>query len=272
MRTSAKILGIGIVLALVATSLVWYAAIRADHRGTLAVTFLSVGQGDAIFVTAPSGRTILIDGGPDNEVLRQLGNATPFYDRSLDIVIATAPEAQKVGGLASVLARFQVGAVVRSAAHSSIPQEAAFDAAVANAQQSGSRLVVAQRGETVDLGDGAYIETLFPDRDASNFAPSDGCLVLKVIFGSTSFLFACGSSALEKYLATLDGPKLQANVLAATGDDSELFAGFASPQFAVMPCGASAATSTFAKLQIQTFDTCNGAVTFLSDGQTVTRE
>lgn len=272
MRTSAKILGALLGALLAASSLIWYAALRENHRGILQVTFLNVGQDDAILIQTPSERTALVDGGSDDEILRQLGSILPFYDRSLDLVIATAPEPQTVGGLASVLARFRVGAIVRSAAHSSAPQAEAFDAAIANAQQSGARLIVARRGQVIDLGAGAYIEFLFPDRDASSFAPSDGCLAFKLALGATSFLFACGSSGIESYLATLDGSKLQTNVLAATDNDSELFVGFASPQFAVVPCGSSATTSALAKLDIQTFDTCSGAMTFVSDGQTVSPE
>jgi len=269
MRASAKILGFVILLLLVSTTVVWYAAFAEDHRGTLMVSFLDVGQGDAIFVQAPSGRNVLIDGGPDDSVLRQLGGVMPFYDRSIDVVIATAQEPQKVGGLSSVLSRYRVAAIVRSAAQSSAPQVQSFDGAVAAAEQNGARLMVAQRGQVIDLGDGAYIQIFLPDRDASQMAPADGCIMLKLVFGKTSFLFACGSNGIENYLATLDATKLKTDVLSATGDDPELFVGFASPEFAVMPCGTVATSSAFTKLQIKTFDTCDRAFTFVSDGQTI---
>jgi competence protein ComEC len=279
MRTSAKILGVVLLLLLVATLLVWYAALREDHRSALTVSFLDVGQGDAIFIEAPGGRSVLIDGGPDNSVLRRLGQVMPFYERSIDMVIATAATPQKVGGLTSVLARYQVTAIVRSAAQSSAPQVQSFDSAIATAEQTGTRLLIAQRGQVINLGStdspqagGAYIETLFPDRDASQMAPSDGCLELKLVYGQTSFLFACGSSAIENYSAMLDGTKLKSNVLFATGNEPELFAGFVSSQFAILPCGSDSTSSVFSKLQIQTLDTCDGSITFVSDGQTVTRK
>jgi competence protein ComEC len=254
----------------VITSLIWYAAFREDHRGELTVSFLDVGQGDAIFIRTSDGRQILIDGGPDDSVLRQLGSVMPFYDRSIDLVIATAETPAKVGGLTNVLARYGVSTIIRSAARSGAPQAQSFDGAIASAEAHGTRLLVIQRGQTIDLGDNTYIEIFFPDRDASAMSAADGCLVLKVLFGKTAFLFACGSSAIETYLATLDGSKLQADVLSATGDDSELFVGFVSPQYAVVPCNAT--SSAFSRLDVQTVDTCNRTVTFVSDGQTVTRE
>lgn len=272
MRASAKIIGATLVVLGIAASFIWYAAIREDHRGALTVSFLNAGQGSAVFVTAPSGRTVLIDGGPDDSILRQLGATMPFYDRSIDLVIATAPEPQFVGGLTSVLSRYKVAAIIRSAANSSAPQSQAFSGAVSKAQQQGTRLIIAQRRQVIALGDGTFIEFFFPDRDASSMAASDGCLMFKLVFGNTSFFFACGSAAIENYLATLDGAKLKSDVLLATGDDSEVFVGFVSPQFAVVPCGANATPSAFTALQIATFDTCSGTVSFVSDGQIVSRE
>jgi competence protein ComEC len=272
MRTSAKILGTVLLLLLVATGLIWYAALSEGHSGTLMVSFLNVGQGDAVFVRTPSGRQILIDGGPDDSVLRQLGGVMPFYDHSIDIVIVTAPTPAKVGGLTSVLSRYKVSTIIRPAARSSAPQVQSFTGAIANAEQNGTRLITVQRGQVIDLGDNTFIELFFPDRDASAMSANDGCLMMKFVFGNTAFFFACGSTAIENYVAMLDGAKLKSDVLAATGNDSELFVGFVSPQFAIISCGANASSSAFSALSVQTFGTCGGTITFVSDGQNVLRE
>jgi hypothetical protein len=76
-----------LVLALVA----W----RSLPDGRLHVTFLDVGQGDAIFIQTPSGRQVLIDGGPSpSAFLSRLGRRMPFWDRSLDLVVPEAVRAQ----------------------------------------------------------------------------------------------------------------------------------------------------------------------------------
>jgi competence protein ComEC len=81
--------------------------------GKLHVVFLDVGQGDAIFIETPSGKQVLIDGGPsETQVLAQLANQMPFWDRSLDMVVLTHPDADHINGLVPVLERYQVATVL----------------------------------------------------------------------------------------------------------------------------------------------------------------
>src|SRR3989338_4547291 len=114
MNTSAKVLGVTAIVLSIVTSCIWYAVILEDRAGKLTVSFLNIGQGDSIFVDSPSGRQVLIDGGPERSVLRELSKIMPWYDRSIDVVIATHPDLDHIGGLPDVLARYSVGLVVES--------------------------------------------------------------------------------------------------------------------------------------------------------------
>lgn len=74
--------------------------------GTLQVTVLAVGQGDATLLELPSGQRVLVDGGPDeDDVLRFLRRRGVIR---LDEVIVTHGDADHSGGLASVLATLDV--------------------------------------------------------------------------------------------------------------------------------------------------------------------
>lgn len=72
------------------------------------VWFLDVGQGDAVFIRAAGGETALIDGGPDDAVLRELSEVMPFYEKTIDLVVLTHPHADHVDGLVLVLKRYDV--------------------------------------------------------------------------------------------------------------------------------------------------------------------
>jgi competence protein ComEC len=108
-RLEVKVLiGVSTIL-LVSAFFVW----RGLPDGRLHVVFLDVGQGDAIFIQTPSGRQVLIDGGPSETVLlSQLGRQMPFWDRTLDVVLLTHPDTDHVTGLVPVLERYRVDAVV----------------------------------------------------------------------------------------------------------------------------------------------------------------
>ena len=81
----------------------------------LHVTALDIGQGDAILVEAPSGATMLVDGGPDPELtLRRLGARLPFFARRIDLLVLSHPHQDHVAGLVEVLARFRVGTLLHA--------------------------------------------------------------------------------------------------------------------------------------------------------------
>lgn len=291
MRRSTQIQGVVILVLLVGVLAISYAAAREDHRGTLTISFLNVGEGNATFIEAPSGRQVLIDGGPDASVLRQLGSAMPWYDHSIDIVVSTSPDADDATGLVDVLERYDISYILRSSVESTAPIWRAFKNAVAADEKKGTKTVIAQRGQILDLGSGAYIEILSPDRNVAGSTAAEGCVVARVVYGATAFMLPCDASqGVEKYLAMLDGSTsltaggdhLKADVLeaghqGAKTSSSPIFVGYVAPAYAVYSHGcndksgnpAGDTVATFAKFKVATFDTCaDGTVTFVSDGQT----
>lgn len=91
-------LGIGLLLG------IW----RITPDGKLHIVFCRVGQGDAIYLRLPDQTDILVDGGPNDQVLTCLGNHMPFYDRTIDLVFLTHPQKDHLQGLLAVLRRYHV--------------------------------------------------------------------------------------------------------------------------------------------------------------------
>ncbi|MEI7452166.1 MAG: MBL fold metallo-hydrolase [Candidatus Falkowbacteria bacterium] len=109
-RRHKIIIIIGTLLFLSATA----ALISYYHyeEPNLKMFFLNVGQGDAILIETPNGKTILIDGGPDNSVLPKLAHYLPWFSHQIDFVILTHPHADHLTGLVEVLKRYDVGQVI----------------------------------------------------------------------------------------------------------------------------------------------------------------
>lgn len=82
--------------------------------GNLRLTFCDVGQGDAIYLDLPDGSDVLIDGGPNERVLQCLGNNMPFWDRRLELVVLTHPQADHLEGLIDVAERYYIDYFVAS--------------------------------------------------------------------------------------------------------------------------------------------------------------
>ena len=106
-----KLKFIGLALLLIANYFTWQAVgVWADT--SLRIFFLDVGQGDAILIRTPSHHTILVDGGPDQNVIAQLNRVMPLWNRHIDLLVLTHPQADHVTGLLDVLERFTVGEIL----------------------------------------------------------------------------------------------------------------------------------------------------------------
>lgn len=283
MRRSVMIycLGIGILLcALVEIGFV----LKEQENKQLQVTFLAVGQGDSILVRSPTGRHILIDGGPDATILRQIGAHMPWYDRSLDVVIATHPDLDHIGGLIDVFDRYHVGIFV----HSSVQNDSShMNILQHQVRTHDTQEIVAKRGMHIDIGDGAYLEVLSPDRAVPHVDTNAGCVVAKLTYRDTSFMLPCDApKAIEEYLVYLDAEHLHATVLKAGHHGSKTassatFVGFVDPQYVVFSRGCdnkytfphAEVVRLFERFGVPSFDTCiDGAVTFVSDGKEVRKQ
>src|SRR3989338_2268033 len=74
----------------------------------LTIVFCDVGQGDAIYIRTPGSIDILIDGGPGKKVLKCLSDNMPVWDREIELIFATHPDADHITGFVSVIQSYSV--------------------------------------------------------------------------------------------------------------------------------------------------------------------
>lgn len=262
-------------------ALIWAALARAESP-LLYVYFLDVGQGDAIFIEAPGGGQMLIDGGPDGAVLRELGKVMPYYDRTIDVVLATHPDKDHIAGLIPVIERYDVDYIVDTGATSDTSYSAAYQAVSASEP---ANYVRARRGMVIDLGGGAYFEVLFPDRELPGLSDANtGSIVGILHFGANAFMLSGDSPrSIEEYLVSLDGAHLQSDVLKAghhgsRTSSSEAFIQAVHPAFAIISAGKdntyghphAEVIERLEAAEAETVSTIDkGTITFVADGTTV---
>ncbi|HET8574840.1 MAG TPA: MBL fold metallo-hydrolase [Candidatus Paceibacterota bacterium] len=229
-----------IVFAFVANIVVWGAVFAAKSPRELTVAFLNVGQGDAIFIEAPDGNQMLVDAGPNGSVLRGLGKEMSFFDRYIDVAVATHPDGDHISGMLDVLPRYQVGLALISGAHADTDLDDEF---ADLRKKEGVKTLEARSGMTVDLGSGVIFEIISPSSDTSNMKTNYASIVGKLTYGSTSFMLTGDAPAeVEQTLVDRYGSKLHADILKAghhgsKTSTSNIFLTAVDPEYTVISVG-----------------------------------
>jgi competence protein ComEC len=229
------------VLLVISASLIWL-SLRGMPDGRLHVYFLDVGQGDAIFIHAPDGRQILVDGGPSpNALLDELGDIMPFWDRSLDLVVLTHPDSDHMNGLLAAPARYHIKQVLDTGFTLQSADAIAWNDALA--ERSVAR-IPADQGLRLLVGD-VILTVLSPAAGADSPSAGDNAasIVLRLDYGRTSVLLTGdASTAVEAEMLAealpLDADILKAGHHGSADSSSEAFLAAVSPEIAVIQVGA----------------------------------
>lgn len=175
------------------------------------VSMFDVGQGDSFFIQASNGKQMLIDGGKDATVLGELPKVMPWGDRSIDIVLATHPDMDHIGGLDEVFKRYKVDMFLTSEVGGET-EEYKNLLRIVNEKKIPAYFV--RQGMKFNLSSTEYFLVLFPDRDVKGWETNTGSVVGKFVSGERSVLFTGDSPApIEQYLAKMVPDLLDVDIL-----------------------------------------------------------
>lgn len=169
-------------LAVCALGLLPAVAGLAPRQLRLAV--LDVGQGDALLILTPRGRSVLIDGGPDGRVLSGLG---AYLDpaRPIDLLVLTHPHADHLAGLVPTMERWPVRRVMLSGA-------LVDSTGVRNFLKTAATMPITFVSfPQIFTLDGVTIEVLGPNAlhpGKMTVRPNDDSVVLRVTYGASRML------------------------------------------------------------------------------------
>ena len=198
----------------------------------LRVTFLDVGQGDAILLETPRA-SVLVDQGPPEggaaQQLRSLGIS------SLTALVLTHPQRDHVGGAAAVIRRVRVGRVLDPGLATTGPE---YEEALSAARSRGVEVDVVRSGSTYRAG-GLTLRTLWPaDEGTPTEDPNLNAVVLVASYGETDVLLP--ADAESDVTARLSLPEVEVLKVAHHGSEDPGLAtvlGELRPSIAVISCG-----------------------------------
>ncbi len=268
-----------IILFFICSSL---AVIIFSLTGTqkLKVSFLDVGQGDAIFIQTPSGKSMLIDGGPNNNILAKLANEMSYFDNDIDVIEETHPDADHITGLIPVLEKFNVKQIILSKAESDTKIYDDLNSHIKNEQ---AETHIAQSGDVIDFHDGVIVKIIYP---ASNYIvkkndTNDASVSVEVIYGDESFLLTGDLPSTEEQKLIRGGLRKNITVYKAGHHGSkyssgELLLTYIKPEYAIISAGkdnkyghpnpeAVERLQKYSKEILSTID--RGTISFITDGR-----
>ncbi len=177
----------------------------------ITVTFLDVGQGDAILIEEGSNQ-VLIDGGRSGKIiLEKLGKHIPFWDRKIETIIVTHPDADHYGGLAGVLNSYNVKNIIKTGAEKDNKEWKNFEEKII---EEGAENIRSIYGLNLVFKSGARLQTIYPFENIESTGDSnDSSVVMRLDFGENSFLFTGDIPVETERILAHSGMNLDVDVL-----------------------------------------------------------
>ena len=210
---------------------------------TLRLSVLDVGQGDSILIQTPLQQTILIDGGPAENVLPRLGQELPYFQHSIDLVVVTHPDSDHITGLVSVLQRYRVGGVLMTGV---VHDSAVYAALLQEIHDIHVPVYIADSTQNFDFGDGVELDTLFPVESLAGENPKSTnatSIVARLRYGRTSAMLTGDAEFATEYALLRTTDNLKSEVLKLGHHGSKYSTGAAwvaavQPEMSIVSAGA----------------------------------
>ncbi|EJT5913773.1 ComEC/Rec2 family competence protein [Clostridium perfringens] len=252
---------------------------KVPKDSKLMISYMDVGQGDAAYIKV-NGNDILIDAGPrsnSKELLEQL-KAKNIDD--FELVIATHPHEDHIGGMVDVFKEYEVKAFYSpKITHTT----KTYENLVKAVKNEGLKTKELKGGMVIDLGEGAKFEVFTPQKseyeELNDYSP-----IMKLSFGDTSYLFTgdaeklAEEEALAKYKTSLDSDVIKFGHHGSSSSSSNAFIEAVSPKYGIISCAKDnkyghphrETLDIIKKYNIKTFRTdTDGEIILTSDGKSI---
>lgn len=124
------------------------------------ISFLNIGQGDSSLITSKRGDRIIVDCGPNSNIIDQLESKLGFWARSIDMIIITHGDKDHYGGCRDVIGKYKVGKVMINGVFDSKNKD--YQALLEFIQEQGIQILPSIINTYITLGDNIELHLLNP--------------------------------------------------------------------------------------------------------------
>ncbi|HEY4690829.1 MAG TPA: ComEC/Rec2 family competence protein [Anaerolineae bacterium] len=211
--------------------------------GTLTVAFLDIGQGDSILIHSPNGSTMLIDGGNSDRDASEviLPKLREWGAQRLDVMVATHPDADHIGGLPEVLENFPVANVALTG---QVHTTKIYERFLTDIRDLKVNAIQVRTGTPIPFDPAVTVEVLAPDEKfvQDEGDTNDASIVIKLTYGSISFMFTGDAEEPEEQAILASGTNVRSTVLkvghhGSRSSTSEPFLTAVDPQIGIISAG-----------------------------------
>jgi len=214
----------------------------SGKKGLLTLTFLDIGQGDAILIDDGYGNQILIDGGNGEKIIEKLEKHLPLFDRNIEVVLLTHPDFDHLGGILKVLEFYEVDNFLYSGLKK---DTGAYYELCDLLEREGLEMTITKQGMSIIFGNEAQLTVLYPEESLEGLEAThvnEYSVTTKLSFGDFEALLpGDGGRQLEAWLLR-SGLNLEADLLKAGHHGSNysshpLFISRVNPKISVISVG-----------------------------------
>lgn len=201
--------------------------------------FIDVGQGDSSLIITPKGKTILIDAGDEAHAKKVLSYVREQGIEKLDLVIATHPDADHIGGMDKVIKNFVIDVFAMPDVSAKTNQYKQIQRELKAKKMKATRLY---QGDEVQIDDDIDFEILSPVKGKKYDDTNEYSIVAKIVYKDTSFILM-GDATMENEVDIINNvPDIDIDVLklghhGSSTSSSDYFITKTSPKIAIISCG-----------------------------------
>jgi competence protein ComEC len=184
-------------------------SLRANTTGDLRAYFLDVGQGDSSVILFKD-KVILIDAGEVDQGERVVRDLQKLGVTRIDLLVATHPHSDHIGGMQEVLRAFQVGRVLDSGMPSS---SSLYEHFLETIDREKIPYMTAEPGQTIDIDPSLRILVLSPPRERIGDDLNTNSIVLRISYGTVNLLYTGDATTTAEDVMEQAGYPLDAQIL-----------------------------------------------------------